>query len=378
MKGAFILVADLATAAVMNGHHRPRDSHYGHVLHHHKLHKHPRGLEFQSDTTVQSEMPSHIAEIDISRRAPQINPACLDSADDANMGCTDSAYHIAGNLTTLPCSQTSTASTNLSGITGEGQYGMSYTPYTQDGGCKGKNEVLADLKVITNKGFDRVRFYSTDCSALSHIGEACKNDGCRMILGIYIDQTGIAAAEKQVQEIADWAKWDLVDLVVVGNEAIQNRFCDAPALAAFIRSTKATLKAHGYNGKVTTAETANVWQRYGASHLCAEVDLVGANIHPYFNPTVEAAKAGKFVVSQIDELSRICMGQKVINLETGWPNAGVANGAAVPGEDKQVTAIMAIAKAAGARCVFFSYSNDLWKSPGDFNVEQHWGCADVF
>ncbi|KAJ6003639.1 hypothetical protein N7522_006331 [Penicillium canescens] len=366
MKGAqcAIFVADLATAAVLNGHHRRHDSHHDHALHHYSLHNHP---------------PFHIAKIEnINRKTTQIHPTSLDSADDANMGYTDSACHIAGNLTTLSSPQTSTATTNLTSITGEGQYGMSYTPYTQDGGCKSKDKVLADLNVITNKGFDRVRFYSADCSALSHIGEACKNDGCHIILGIYIDQTGIAAAEKQVQEIADWAKWDLVDLIVVGNEAVHNRFCDAPALAAFIRSTKATLKAHGYNGKVTTAEPVNVWQTYGASHLCAEVDLVGANIHPYFDPKVEAAKAGKFVVSQINELSRICMGQEVINLETGWPNAGVANGAAVPGEDEQVTAIRAIAKAAGARCVFFLYSNDLWKSPGNFNVEQHWGCADVF
>jgi exo-beta-1,3-glucanase (GH17 family) len=45
---------------------------------------------------------------------------------------------------------------------------------------------------------------------------------------------------------------------------------------------------------------------------------------------------------------------------------------------EQATAVKAIAKAVGSKSIFFSYSDDLWKSPGDFDVEQHWGCASVF
>jgi hypothetical protein len=41
--------------------------------------------------------------------------------------------------------------------------------------------------------------------------------------------------------------------------------CAPPELAAFIKTAKATFKANGYRGRVTTAETFNVWQSSGGS-----------------------------------------------------------------------------------------------------------------
>lgn len=271
--------------------------------------------------------------------------------------------------------------TNVSNISGQGQYAMSYTPYTQTGECQSMDAVSRDIKAIKKKGFDIIRVYSTDCSALSFIGEACREAGVRIILGVYINQSGISAAEKQVQDIADWAhaaQWELVELIVVGNEAIKNGYCDPPELAAFIKTAKATFKANGYRGRVTTAETFNVWQSHGASYLCEAVDLIGANIHPYFDHNVAAPKAGEFVASQLEELRKICPDQDVLNLETGWPNAGEPNGAAVPGKEEQIAAIDSIVNEVGSQSVFFSYGDDWWKEPGPHNVEQHWGCAGVF
>ncbi|KAF3012725.1 hypothetical protein E8E15_001286 [Penicillium rubens] len=248
----------------------------------------------------------------ISKRGSRIQVTRRNHAD-----CSDR------KTTAVPTSRTM-RDTNVSNISGQGQYAMSYTPYTQ---------------------------------------------------------TGISAAEKQVQDIADWAhaaQWELVELIVVGNEAIKNGYCDPPELAAFIKTAKATFKASGYRGRVTTAETFNVWQSHGASYLCEAVDLIGANIHPYFDHNVAAPKAGEFVASQLEELRKICPDQDVLNLETGWPNAGEPNGAAVPGKEEQIAAIDSIVNEVGSQSVFFSYGDDWWKEPGPHNVEQHWGCAGVF
>ncbi|KAJ5766186.1 uncharacterized protein N7511_003802 [Penicillium nucicola] len=291
----------------------------------------------------------------------------------------------AATTTAAPVESTSTSSavatstpSSSTGLTGEGQYGMTYSPYTSSGNCKTKQEVLSDITVIKQKGFNLVRVYSSDCSGLEFIGDACKELGLNMIVGVYIDSTGTSGAQEQVDAIAKWAEWSMVELIVVGNEAIQSGYCDASSLASFIASAKSTFKAAGYTGQITTTEPINVWQQYGASALCSPVDIVGANIHPFFNAEVTPEKAGEFVVSEFKILEAICSGKDVVNLETGWPNAGEANGAAVPGTAEQATAVKAIAKAAGSKSIFFSYANDLWKSPGDFDVEQHWGCADVF
>jgi len=255
---------------------------------------------------------------------------------------------------------------------------MTYSPYTSGGQCKTKQEVLSDLKIIKGKGFNLVRVYSTDCSGLEFIGDACKELSLSIIMGVYIDGSGISAAQEQVTEIAKWAEWDMVKLIVVGNEAIQSGYVDAASLASFIKSASSSFKAAGYTGVITTTEPINVWQQYGSATLCSAVDIVGANIHPFFNADVTAEKAGEFTKGEFEELEKICGGKDVINLETGWPNAGNANGAAIPGTAQQATAIKSIAKAVGSKSIFFSYSDDTWKNPGEFNVEQHWGCSSVF
>jgi exo-beta-1,3-glucanase (GH17 family) len=271
----------------------------------------------------------------------------------------------------------SSSSSPSGGVTGGGQYGMTFSPYTSSGNCMSQSEVLSNLQVIKNKGFNLVRVYSTDCNGLEYIGSACKQLGMNIIMGVYIDSTGISGAQEQVQAISKWAQWDMVELIVVGNEAVSSGYCSASDLAGFISSCKSTFQAAGYSGKVTTTEPIDIWQQYGSSTLCSPVDIVGANIHPFFNSQVTAAQAGEFVLSEFKLLEGIC-NKDVVNLETGWPNAGSANGAAVPGVAEQATAIKSIAAALGSKSIFFSYANDDWKAPGAFNVEQHWGCASVF
>jgi exo-beta-1,3-glucanase (GH17 family) len=289
----------------------------------------------------------------------------------------------AAAATTSVVAATSTSSaaastgTSSSGLTGSGQLGMTFSPYTSSGECMTKSEVTNNLKVINEKGFDLVRVYSTDCNSLEYIGSACKALGMKMILGVYIESTGTSGAQEQVEAIAEWAQWSMVELIVVGNEAVSSGYVTAAELASFITSSKSSFTSAGYTGQVTTTEPIDVWEEYGTSDLCSPVDIVGANIHPFFNSATTAAQAGAFALSEYKILEKLCS-KDVLNLETGWPSAGNANGDAVPGVAEQETAIKAIAKAIGSKSIFFSYANDEWKSPGEFDVEQHWGCASVF
>lgn len=285
--------------------------------------------------------------------------------------------------TTSVVAPTSTSSaaastgTSSSGLTGSGQMGMTFSPYTSSGDCMSQDEVTKNLKVINEKGFNLVRVYSTDCNSLEYIGSACKALGMKMILGVYIESSGTSGAQEQVQAITQWAQWSMVELIVVGNEAVSSGYVTAAQLASFITSSKSSFKSAGYTGQVTTTEPIDIWQQYGASDLCSPVDIVGANIHPFFNSATTAAQAGAFALSEYKILEKLCS-KDVLNLETGWPSAGSANGDAVPGTAEQKTAIQGIAKTIGSKSIFFSYANDDWKSPGEFGVEQHWGCANVF
>ncbi|KAF7591491.1 hypothetical protein BBP40_001480 [Aspergillus hancockii] len=278
-------------------------------------------------------------------------------------------------IVSTPASSSSSATAVPTGVSGK-QMGMTYSPYTNEGGCQSKSQVLQDVATIAKKGFSHIRVYSTDCNSLEYIGEAAKQNGLKLIIGVFISSTGISGAQEQVTAITKWAQWDLVTLIVVGNEAIQNGYTDASSLAGFISSCKSSFSAAGYSGQITTTEPINVWQSSGSA-LCSVIDVLGANLHPFFNADVTPDQAGSFVKSQIKALEGVC-NKDVVNLETGWPSEGSANGKAVPGTAQQAAAIKALVEEVGSQSVFFSYSNDLWKDAGEFNVERYWGCIDQF
>lgn len=258
---------------------------------------------------------------------------------------------------------------------------MTYTPYTADGGCKSADEVSNDINSIKSKGFSTVRIYATDCQGAENVGAACKAIGMKMILGIFIDGKGMGAAHDQLNHLAQWGpngNWGMVEMVVAGNEAIFGGFTTAPEMANFIMEAKSVLQAAGYNGPVTTTEPLNVIQQY-ASTLCPVVDVIGANLHPFFNGQVSASGAGDLVAQQLQDLSACCGGKlEAYNLETGWPSNGQANGAAVPGAVEQKQAIDSIVAKVGSKSAIFSFEDDTWKAPGAYNIEQFWGCAKLF
>lgn len=74
----------------------------------------------------------------------------------------------------------------------------------------------------------------------------------------------------------------------------------------------------------------------------------------------------------------VCPGKEGRVLEAGWPSAGNPNGVAIPGKAEQATAIASIVKAVPDRITMFTYTNDLWKANGVFNVEQSFGCGNLF
>jgi len=175
---------------------------------------------------------------------------------------------------------------------------MAYSPYSNNGGCKGASEVASDIADIASKGFKNVRLYSSDCDGLQNVGSACEAHGLGIILGVFIKAGGVSTADEQMKDILSWGKFNLIVLFVVGNEAVFNGFCTAEELAAYIVKAKGQLQGAGYTGPVTTTETLNIIQGHGST-LCAVMDVVGVNVQSFFDGGVTADKAGEFVKNQL-------------------------------------------------------------------------------
>lgn len=283
----------------------------------------------------------------------------------------------------LPSPVNPAPSSSLPNMPNNGQLGsdgnlwaITFSPFNNDKTCKSTQSIWADISLIRLAGFKAIRVYGTECSGLESISSATSFHGMKLIVGIFISESGVSGAKQQVTHILEWGKWDIVDLIVIGNEALFNRHTSPQELAEFIKKTKLDLRSAGYNGPCTTAEPLNIWQENSGA-LCDVVDLVGCNIHPFFNPEVDASHAGSFVLSQLQIVEGICPGKRGINLECGWPSAGECNGKACPGKAEQEIAVAGIRSYAGNMSVMFTYTDDYWKSPGAFKVEQSFGLIKL-
>ena len=139
-------------------------------------------------------------------------------------------------------------------------------------------------------------------------------------------------------------------------------------MVTFIQECTTELRAAGYTGIISTAETVGTFQDNPV--LCSAVsEVIHCNIHGYYSASTSSAEAGSFVIQQQQLAESIC-GLQVIVSETGWPSAGGSDGAAVASAADQEIAIAAIYASTGGDVTWFSPYNDLWKAPGP---EQNFG-----
>jgi exo-beta-1,3-glucanase (GH17 family) len=284
----------------------------------------------------------------------------------------------ASTYTPAPPAYTPPASSNTGSLGNSGpKWAITYSPFTSGGLCKDAGSVETDIAAIASAGYATVRIYASVCSGLETVGAACEKYGLKLIIGVFIDDTGLTGgAASDVSAIISWAKWELVELIVIGNEAVFNGYCSASELAAFISSCKSSFSKAGYSGPCTTTEPLDILQA-NVEVICEVIDVVGCNIHPYFNGATEASGAGAFVAGQLKLVDALCEGKYGINLETGWPSAGNCIGVSCPSPENQLIALKSITEEVGGKSVVLSFFDDLWKEAGDCGCETSFGVEAI-
>lgn len=250
--------------------------------------------------------------------------------------------------------------------------GLAYSPYNDNGTCKTRAQVFADLDHL--RDFRLIRSYGTSCDQVRNILDAARPHGIKVFLGIY----DIAHTNTQTQELirAVNGDWGAVDTVSIGNEHVQSGRIDAASMAAQVNGARRILRAAGFNGPVVTIDTFDAVIRNPA--LCIASDYAAVNIHPWFDWNTAARGAGVFLADQINRVAAACPGKNVIVTETGWPHRGDTHGSAVASRVDQEVAVRALYGVTGNMGIFLGPFDDLWKSNngGTFGSEQFWGISN--
>lgn len=210
--------------------------------------------------------------------------------------------------------------------------GMDYTPMnTQYPDClnnpPSQNNVTRDLAVLaqlTNK----VRLYGTDCNQtemlLHSIDVLDLNSTVKVWLGVWQgdNQTTNTRQLSQMYTLLDTYGADPFAGIIVGNEVLFREDMTAGELGTVLSDVKSNLTSLGIDLKVASSDLGDDW----TSALASDVDVVMANIHPFFaGVTADAAANWTWSFwNQHDIPLATAAGSSVGNIisETGWPSGG--------------------------------------------------------
>lgn len=250
--------------------------------------------------------------------------------------------------------------------------GLAYSPYNDDGTCKTRSQVFADINSL--KDFSVIRSYGTSCDQVHNIMDAARPLGIKVVLGIYDIFQSDAAIGVLIRSVN--GNWNMVESVSIGNEHVQNGQIGASAMADKLNSARYTLRAAGFNGPVVTIDTFDAVIRNPV--LCQTSDYAAVNIHPWFDWNTAAKDAGAFLANQINRVAIACPGKNVRVTETGWPYRGDTHGKAVASRANQEIALHEMYRVTGNLGIFLGPFDDGWKSDngGTFGSEKFWGISN--
>lgn len=259
---------------------------------------------------------------------------------------------------------------------GSKRFGISYAPYRADHGCKSAGDIEDDFQQFAGD-YSVVRIYGTDCDQVPNVYSSAKSMGVKVMLGIWDIHDVENEASKIVAGLG--GDWDIVHSVSVGNELVNNGQANPAQVVKAVRQAREILRTNGYKGPVVTVDTFIATEKY--PELCEESDYCAINAHPFFDSTMEAKDAGKWLANTIKQVqSKLSTSKHIVVTETGWPMDGAVNGLAVPGLENQKLAIESIKKTFSDNpgdIMLFSAFNDLWKerTMATFDADQFWGIG---
>ncbi|KAM9913373.1 hypothetical protein OXX69_001669 [Metschnikowia pulcherrima] len=280
--------------------------------------------------------------------------------------------------TTATATATSTATSVASGKISAPSV-IVYSPYANDGSCKGYDTIKSDLQLIQSKGISKLRLYGADCAVTTAVLPLCMELGITVNQGFWISSAGVDSIDGYVSSVVEWAEtngWSVFDFFTVGNEAVNDGSCTVSELIDKIASVKQILNNAGYSGEVTTSEPPVTFINHPSLCTDSVIDFVGVNPHSYFNANLYAYQAGEYITAQQKQVAAICSKSAFIT-ETGYPHKGDSYGNNVPSDENQYLALASIMKYTGGDVTILTTYDDMWKNPGPHGIEQYFGMINL-
>ena len=253
-------------------------------------------------------------------------------------------------------------------------FGKNESPMDFDKGLKLSPERIDKDLALLSQYTGCIRTYST--LGLEMIPSIARKHGLKMWLGAWVSADPVLST-KEIKAMIALAKdnADIIEAVVVGNEALLRREVSSAGLLAYIQEVKKELP----HMRVTYADVWEFWIQH--PDIAPAVDRVTIHILPYWeDKPIGVDKALLHVKAIREEMMRKIPGKEIVIGETGWPSVGRMRESAMPSSVNQAIFTRGFVKMAeenGWKYNFIEAFDQPWKRASEGAVGGYWGLFDA-
>lgn len=251
-------------------------------------------------------------------------------------------------------------------------HGLSFSPYVEGQGpgtVVEESQIRERLAVI--EPFVRwIRSFScTEGHEL--IPAIARESNLKTMVGVWLDDDR-EHNDLELENAIRVAKEGHVDILAVGNEVLLRGDLSEDELLDYIRRAKEGAP----NVKVGYVDA--YFEFVDHPRITDACDVLLANCYPFWEGC-PAEHALLYMKDMYHRVRSVANGKRVIVSETGWPNIGTAEGAAVPSFENAIKYFVDTCRWAdeeGIEIFYFSSFDESWKVGAEGDVGAYWGLWD--
>lgn len=251
-------------------------------------------------------------------------------------------------------------------------HGLSFSPYTEGQGpgtVIDEDQIRQRLAVIE----PHVRWIRTFSCTEGHelIPAIAREKGLKTLVGVWLDDDR-KHNDLELANAIRLGKEGHVDILGVGNEVLLRGDLTEDELLDYIAQAKAALP------DVEVGYVDAYFEFADHPRIADACDVLLANCYPFWEEC-PAEHALLYMKEMYRRAQSAAPGKRVIISETGWPNIGTAEGAAVPSLENAIKYFVDTfrwAETEGIEVFYFSSFDESWKVGTEGDVGAFWGIWD--
>ena len=257
-------------------------------------------------------------------------------------------------------------------ILNKGLHGICFSPYREHQNVEdtlSESQIKERMEVVAPYT-NWVRSFSCT-GGNEHIPAVAKSKRLKTMVGAWIGKNK-EENEKEIEALIGLAKKGLVDIAVVGNEALMRGDLSEEHILDYLAEVKLALP------DIKVGYVDAYYQFIQRPKLVEACDVLLINCYPFW----EGSKI-EFASSKLSEMYRatknIANAKPVIITETGWPNQGDSVGKSKPSAQNAMEYFVNVNRWAAlekAPIFYFSSFDESWKVHHEGDVGARWGVWD--